>query len=185
MANIPVFVDKFLSRLALGSCSFESLYHLSGQAMLLSVVCSGVGICNAIMDNRLLLDIMPYYIVSFLELYVYFSISTLLDVKGKRRTLKVNLIDYLENHLASRIGVTKKDIEMLYADADDKTDIDKGKYRNDRKKTIEFIPITNMIPGDCERTEEEDEKPIYEPRIIFTMEHEKELEALLKDFLTS
>ena len=39
VANIPIFVDKFLNRMALGHLSFETMYHLSGQLMLLSVVC--------------------------------------------------------------------------------------------------------------------------------------------------
>ena len=37
VANISVFVDKFLNRLAIGRFSFRSLYHMSGQLMLLSV----------------------------------------------------------------------------------------------------------------------------------------------------
>ena len=43
VANIPVFVDKFLNRMTLGRLSFETIYHLSGQLMLLSVVFSGIG----------------------------------------------------------------------------------------------------------------------------------------------
>ena len=38
ISNVSVFVDKFLNRLSLGPFSFEMLYHLSGQLMLLSVV---------------------------------------------------------------------------------------------------------------------------------------------------
>jgi len=30
VSNIPVFVDKFLNRLAVGPFSFETLYHMSG-----------------------------------------------------------------------------------------------------------------------------------------------------------
>ena len=105
VANIPVFVDKFLNRMKWGPFTFETLYHLSGQAMLLSVVSAGVGICRSIMAGRTLGDILPFYIVSFFGLYLYFSISTVVDLKKKKRILRVNLVDYLETHLSPRIDI--------------------------------------------------------------------------------
>lgn len=140
VANIPVFVDKFLNRLSLGPISFGTMYHLSGQTMLLSVVSAGVGICKCIMDGRMLGEILPFYIVSFMGLYLYFSVSTVVDVKGKKRVLKVNLVDYLENHLSARIDVTEQDMEMLYGR-------NYSRSRNARlsggygKRTIELVPI--------------------------------------------
>lgn len=117
VANIPVFVDKFLNRMTLGRLSFETIYHLSGQLMLLSVVCSGIGVCKSIVEGRTVGEVLPFYIVSFFGLYVYFSISTVVDVRGKKRVLKINLVDYLENHLSPRIEVTRQDMEMLYGEA--------------------------------------------------------------------
>lgn len=116
VANIPIFVDKFISRLSLGSVTFEGMYHFSGQAMLLSIVCAGVGIAKGIATGKTLGQILPYYIVSLLGLYLYFSVSSALDIKAKKRILKINLIDYLENHLSARIDVTKEDLQMLYGD---------------------------------------------------------------------
>ena len=95
VSNIPVFVDKFLNRLSFGHLSFDAWYHLSGQCMLFSVIFAGVGICKGILDGRMLGEILPFYIASFLELYLYFSLSALVDIKGKQRVLKTNLIDYL------------------------------------------------------------------------------------------
>ncbi len=117
VANIPVFVDKFLNRMSLGHLSFETIYHLSGQLMLLSVVFSGVGVCKSIIGGRTVGDVLPFYIVSFFGLYIYFSVSTVVDVRGKKRVLKINLVDYLENHLSPRIEVTRHDMEMLYGEA--------------------------------------------------------------------
>ena len=114
VSNIPVFVDKFLNRLAFGHLSFDAWYHLSGQCMLFSIVFAGVGICKGIMGGRMLGEILPFYIVSFLGMYLYFSLSAMVDIKGKRRILKTNLIDYLENHLSGRISVTEQDYERLY-----------------------------------------------------------------------
>lgn len=116
VANIPIFVDKFLNRLALGPFSFDTLYHLSGQCMLLSVICSGIGVCRYIVEGKSFGELLPFYILSFIGLYLYFSVSTVVDIKGRKRVLKVNLVDYLENHLSARIDVTESDIEMLYGE---------------------------------------------------------------------
>lgn len=151
--NIPVFVDKFINRLSLGHFSFDLIYHLSGQLMLLSVVFAGVGICRSILAGRTLGEILPFYIVSFLGLYLYFSVSTVADIKGKRRVLKINLVDYLENHLSSRMNVTRRDIEMLYGDAafQEKTDTvkglsdDRGSRGKTGKKTVELMPMGGRL----------------------------------------
>ncbi|MCD7836178.1 MAG: hypothetical protein LUG83_05960 [Lachnospiraceae bacterium] len=188
VANIPVFVDKFLSRLALGHISFESVYHLSGQAMLLSIVGAGAGVCKSIMEGRRLVDILPFYIVSLFELYIYFSLTTLFDIKGRKKTLKINLIDYLENHLSSRIDITEGDMEMLYGNASANRRAKRG-----RRRTIEFTPIMSRMPENGQQTGIYEEKQKNSDEAaekdagagIFTGEQEKELECLLKEFLTS
>ena len=154
VANIPVFVDKFLNRLTIGHLSFDGIYHLSGQLMLLSVVCSGIGVSKSIILGRMMGEILPFYIVSFLGLYVYFAVSTIVDVKGKRRVLKVNLVDYLENHLSARIDVTDRDIQMLYGQ--------------------DWVAKNRENKVQSRRKMEQDG---------FTKEQEQELEELLLEFL--
>ena len=153
VANIPVFVDKFLNRMKLGPFTFETLYHFSGQAMLLSVVAAGAGIYRSIVAGRTMVDILPFYIASFFGLYLYFSISTVVDVKKKKRVLKVNLVDYLENHLSPRIDITKQDIEMLYGDTGTEGRVISGRTRRARtnrirqgRRTVELMPIGNIQP---------------------------------------
>lgn len=159
--NIPVFVDKFINRLMIGRLTFDAIYHLSGQLMLLSVVCSGIGVCKGIVQGKLLGELLPFYIVSFLGLYLYFSVTAVVDIKGKKRVLKVNLVDYLENHLSTRMDVTDQDIQMLYG-----RDITK-------KEAARPKPLP-------ERAKEEPQR-----QSGFTGEQEKELEQLLTEFLTS
>lgn len=166
VSNISVFVDKFLCRLALGPVSFETLYHLSGQLMLLSVVLSGIGVCRSMVGGSTVGEILPFYIVSFAGLYLYFSVSAAADIKGRRRALKVNLVDYLENHLSPRIKVTRQDIERLYG---------KSSYTEmteKRPRGVELMPIGNHEP-EQEKLEAAAENAITE----------EELEALLKEFL--
>ena len=187
VSNIPVFVDKFLNRLSFGHLSFDAWYHLSGQFMLFSVVFAGVGICKGILDGRMLGEILPFYIASFLGLYLYFSLSALVDIKGKRRVLKTNLIDYLENHLSGRIPVTEQDYERLY-----------GASKLPGRRTVELMPIRGRAAQPQEMVRETG-------REVFSTEHEmpgkmedrgmaqqdetsrvteEELQALLQELLT-
>lgn len=117
VANVSVFVDKFLNRLALGKISFRTLYHMSGQLMLLSVFFAGVGACISIVEGAALGEILPYYIVSLFGLYLYFSVSSMVDVKGKIEILKVNLMDYLENHMVSRLEAPEEEKDILAEEA--------------------------------------------------------------------
>ena len=187
VSNIPVFVDKFLNRLSFGHLSFDAWYHLSGQCMLFSVVFAGVGICKWILDGRMLGEILPFYIASFLGLYLYFSLSALVDIKGKQRVLKTNLIDYLENHLSGRIPVTEQDYERLY-----------GASKLPGRRTVELMPIRGRAAQPQEMVRETG-------REVFSTEHEmpgkmedrgmaqhdessrvteEELQALLQELLT-
>ena len=187
VSNIPVFVDKFLNRLSFGHLSFDAWYHLSGQFMLFSVVFAGAGICKGILDGRMLGEILPYYIASFLGLYLYFSLSAMIDIKGKRRVLKTNLIDYLENHLSGRIPVTEQDYVRLY-----------GAPKLPGRRTVELMPIRGRAAQPQEMVRETG-------REVFSTEHEmsgktedrgmsqqeesskvteEELQALLQELLT-
>ena len=72
-----------------------------------------------------MLEILPYYLLGFLGLYVYFSVSDLVDMDGKYRKLRINLTDYLENHMAPRLAVLEE------ADA-----AEKGKTAGEKRQNM-------------------------------------------------
>jgi hypothetical protein len=126
------------------------------------------------------------------------SISAIVDIRGKKRTLKINLIDYLENHLSFRIGVTEKDVEMLYGKG--KSTRTQRKIKEVAKKTVELMPIASRTA--MNESEESIQTPLVDElrREVkkvadassnnmvyptFTKEQENELEELLKEFLAT
>ena len=184
VANIPIFVDKFINRLALGPVSFEGLYHLSGQSMLLSVVTAGVGISKSIVEGRMFGEILPFYIACFVGLYLYFSISTIVDIKSKKRILKVNLVDYLENHLSARMNTTQEDLQMLYGSGNYRggnTKIGREYGREYGKRTVELMPIGGRLPMAKEETKDLEAQVNAQTASLI---NEEELESLLQEFLT-
>ena len=107
-----MFVDKFMGKIQIGRISVDGLAHLSGQLMLLAVLSAGLGACAAIIDGKTVGEILPFYLMSFLGLYLYFSISGLVDLEGKKELLKISLTDFLENHMAPRLAILEES-EML------------------------------------------------------------------------
>ncbi|MBQ9142902.1 MAG: hypothetical protein IJX63_14105 [Lachnospiraceae bacterium] len=193
VSNVPIFVEKFLNRLSFGPFSFSILYHLSGQLMLLSIVFSGMGVCRSIIAGNMFGEILPFYICSLVELYLFLSLSTLLDIKGKRKALKVNLVDYLENHLSNRMQVTRVDMQMLYG---------KEKKQSSLQRNLEILPIAGWLADKDTKEIERDwldvddlaepypEMPGHavtlNPQASTVMEAEEAeaLEELLKEFLS-
>lgn len=113
VSNVPIFVDKFISRIKIGGIPLSLLKHLSGQLILLSVLIAGIGACIGIVNNESFISIAPFYAISFLGLYCYFAVSSLVDIPGKIKILHINLVDYLENHLANRLEQAELDMQLI------------------------------------------------------------------------
>lgn len=111
--NVEVFVGKFMQNIRLCKCSLRMMGQLSGQLLLLSVFAEGIGACIGIAHGETLGNVLPYYLLAFLSLYLYFSISGLIDVQGKQDALKMSVMDFLENRMSGRIESVKRDSEYL------------------------------------------------------------------------
>lgn len=136
VANVPVFVDKFISHVKIGAIPLSMLKHLSGQLMLLAVLVAGIGACLGIIHNENFFSIVPFYVVSFLGLYCYFAVSSLIDIPGKINILRINLVDYLENHLANRLEQTALDMQMIKPQKQDTPAAQRTTIRTDMQDNL-------------------------------------------------
>lgn len=162
MVNTAVFVDKFIQKIRFANISFIRLSHIAGQLMMLSIVVTGISICLSLAAGDTLFQIIPYYLSSILGLYLYFSVSGIVDIQGKKNILKTNLVDYLENHLAPRLEIEKEN-----ALAEKKEEVPK-----------EAIPIKNESKKISRRGEKEDKRQA----VPASADYQEELEDLLKEF---
>lgn len=169
MSNIAVFVDKYMNQLKICGFSLSVLKHLSGQLVLLSILISGIGACRGIIAGESILYIVPYYIISFLGLYCYFAISSLVDIVGKTQILRTNLIDYLENHLVNRLEQTTLDLKLV-----------QGEERVQEKESARTETNVQAAEEMPETTQKASERP--EDSVLSRTEA-KELESLLREFL--
>ncbi len=166
MMNVPVFVDKFINRLQIGKISLNALKNLSGQCMFLSVSAAGVGICKGLMEGNAFFALLPYYIISFLGLYLYFSVLSIVDIPSRKNVLKTNLVDYLENHMATRLQAA--------------TAFAKLEQERPEEDTSPSVVEEEKAPKDLDWVGTE-KKPVQE-RPYLSEEQEKELAELLRDF---
>ena len=154
VANIPVFVDKFMNRIRFMGMSMGFMKHLSGQLMLAGVFVAGFGVCKGIVEGISFISLLPFYIISLFGIYLYLSIVSIVDMPNRKQMLKTNLTDYLENTVAQRLehGILEKE-KLMWELAQEKS----------------------------EQPKEED-APV-EQRVSFSQEEARELEELLRSFI--
>lgn len=111
VSNVSIFVDKYINRIRFMGMSVNFIKHLSGQIMMAGVFVTGFGVCKGIIEGQRFVDLLPFYIISLFGIYLFLSISSIVDMPGRRQILKTNLTDYLENHIAERLehGIGEKE----------------------------------------------------------------------------
>lgn len=159
VSNVPIFVDKYINRIRFMGMSVSFIRHLSGQIMMAGVFVAGFGVCKGIIEGKRFVDLLPFYIVSLFGIYLFLSISSIVDMPGRRRILKTNLTDYLENHIAERLEHGIGDREKLQWDIEQEEDLVKK-------------------PGNAGAAYQAEQE-----ETAFTEKEAKELEELLKSFM--
>lgn len=192
VANVPIFTEKFINRLRFGKISLSTLYHMSGQMILLAVLIAGIGIYLGITAGNGIISLLPYYIVSLSGLYLYFSASSAIDINGKKRILKTNLVDYFENHMINRLDVLPESQRLLeeverdgyMGRADEKGKVSeagqKESIRNERAREAVEDQAQNLR----RRVKEENSRIKKERKSRISESTQQELEMLLREFLT-
>lgn len=164
VANIPVFVDKFINRIRVFGMSMSFMKHLSGQLMLAGVFVAGFGVCKGIIEGRGFVDLLPFYIISLLGIYLYLSIMSIVDMPNRRKMLKTNITDYLENTVAQRLehGIMEKE-KLLWELAQEK----------------------GVNIKDKQEDNQESEEPEKTKTPVFTAEETREIEELLRGIISN
>ncbi len=97
IGNLSVFLDKKIEQISIGKYKIIHLKHFSGQLILGMIFLAGMGACKGIIDGKTLGQILPFYIISILGVYLHFSLSGIVDIEGKKRRIHTNVTNFLEN----------------------------------------------------------------------------------------
>lgn len=117
MGNVTVFVERFLEKIQVGRMKITSMHRLSGQLILFSVLLSGVGAARGIIIGETVGQILPFYVIAFLGLYLYFVSTSFAGLEEKKLSLKFSLVDYLENHMLGRLKQTDEILNQKLEEA--------------------------------------------------------------------
>ena len=108
MGNVTVFVERFLEKLEVGKIKLTTIHRISGQLVLFSVFLSGIGAARSIVLGETIGQILPFYVLAFLGLYLYFVSSSFAGIEEKKLSLKFSLVDYLDNQMVGRLKQTEE-----------------------------------------------------------------------------
>jgi hypothetical protein len=146
VANISVFVDKYINRIKVCGMSINFMKHLSGQLMLAGVFMAGFGVCKGIVEGRRFVDLLPFYIISLFGIYLYLSVVSIVDMASRRNALKVNLMDYLENTVAKRLeqGIAEKD-RLIWEMSDNKEQEKEALHESDTFSQDEANELEELL----------------------------------------
>lgn len=97
ITNTSVYINKKLQQMTIGKYKISRIRHWAGQLLLLAICMAGIGACKGIIDGKTLGQVLPFYIISLLGLYVYFSLAGMMDLEGRKKIILMNLLHYLEN----------------------------------------------------------------------------------------
>ncbi|MCD8130806.1 MAG: hypothetical protein LUE16_05935 [Lachnospiraceae bacterium] len=107
VANIPVFVENCLEKDKILGISHRSFGKWSVQFLFLSVLCVGAEVFRILAVAGTFAQVLPYYGMCALELYLFFLLKNLCDVEGKQSALQLRLVEYFENHLVPRLKLNE------------------------------------------------------------------------------
>ncbi len=196
VSNVQIFTEKFINRLHFGKISLATLYHMSGQMILLAVLIAGIGIYLGITAGNGVISLLPYYIVSLAGLYLFFSVSSAIDISGKKKILKTNLVDYFENHMVNRLKIlpeSQRRVEEVDRVAEeDAEEIIRKKEKNRKaeragkeEKQDKFEKSDIMEePEDQAKNLRKKVQNKKEKRSGISKSTQQELESLLRELLT-
>ena len=91
MGNVTVFVERFLEKLEVGKIKLTTIHRISGQLVLFSVFLSGIGAARSIVLGETIGQILPFYVLAFLGLYLYFVSSSFAGIEEKKDFITIIL----------------------------------------------------------------------------------------------
>ena len=134
--NIPIFVEQKIHQFKIRKYTLTQMKHISGQLLLFAIFLAGLGVCKDIIGGKTLGQILPFYVICLLGLYIHFLLSGFLDMEEKNKTIQRNVVNFLENKKAYLYQ--KKELQTQL-DIEDRKDIFGEKEDEELKNILREI----------------------------------------------
>ncbi len=135
MGNVTVFVERFLEKISIGKMKITSVHRISAQLMLFAVLLSGIGAARGIVLGETIGQILPFYVIAFLGLYIYYVSTSFAGIEEKKLSLKFSLVDYLENHMVGRLKQTEEVLNQKLVERQEEVpEVQGGRFFSEKDK---------------------------------------------------
>ena len=156
--NVDTFVDKYVYRYKFCGFLLYTWETISGEVIILSVLSGSIFSILGLLEKCDRNDILSTFIAGVLGALLLISYDHFINLNMKRKVLKVNIRDYLENFLKSRLENGEFSSDLLeqykkeYLELPTKKRVKKGKKENGKEipdlvaqiesaaTTVELIP---------------------------------------------
>lgn len=101
--NVDIFVDKYVNKQKFGGILLSTWEKLGGQMTLLSLAGAVLGSVWGYLLHCGQEVILYTFLCGMTVTFVLIIFDNLLNISGKKQTLRVNMQDYLENYLKAKL----------------------------------------------------------------------------------
>ncbi len=145
--NVDTFVDKYVYRYRFCGILLYTWETISGEIVIVSVLTGSVFSILGLLDECEINHILSTLIAGVLGALVLISYDYFINLNMKRKILKVNIKDYLENFLKSRLenGEFSSDLLEQYKKEYLELPSQKGKDKQTKKKEVEVPELVAQI----------------------------------------
>ncbi len=167
--NVDTFVDKYVYRYRFCGLLLYTWETISGELIILSVLSGSVFSILGLLEECGINDILSTLIAGVLGALVLISYDHFINLNTKRKVLKVNIRDYLENFLKSRLenGEFSSDLLEQYKKEYLELPNKKNKHSADKDSNPGFVAhvesaATEVVLIPSKEQQEEAVKPAME-----------------------
>ncbi len=143
--NVDTFVDKYVYRYRFCGILLYTWETISGEIIILSVLSGSIFSILGLLEKCGRNEILSTFIAGVLGALVLISYDHFVNLNVKRKVLKVNIRDYLENFLKSRLENGEFSSELLEQYRKEYMELPGQKRKKKDKRKENAKPLPGMV----------------------------------------
>ncbi len=143
--NVDTFVDKYVYRYRFCGILLYTWETISGEIIILSVLSGSIFSILGLLEKCGRNEILSTFIAGVLGALVLISYDHFVNLNMKRKVLKVNIRDYLENFLKSRLENGEFSSELLEQYRKEYMELPGQKRKKKDKRKENAKPLPGMV----------------------------------------
>ena len=175
--NVDTFVDKYVYRHRFCGILLYTWETISGELIIISVLAGSIFSILGLFAELKINDILSTFIAGVLGALVLISYDHFINLNTKRKVLKVNIQDYLENFLKSRLESGEFSSDLLEQYKKEYLELPNAKTMKKNKKSKGGRDIPELVAQiESAATNVVMEKPVDKNEELYLVHAEDEFD---------